>query len=62
MTGRFPVPGYPRWTGMVADISPTYTGPSGHITADVTVRITRRARWYVRARLLIGLGVPGAAA
>ncbi|MGA5424534.1 hypothetical protein [Streptomyces lavendulocolor] len=50
MTGRFRVPGYPRWTGVVRDISAPYTGEDGRLTADVTVRLTRRARWYARAR------------
>ncbi|MFC8583302.1 hypothetical protein ACFUGD_01815 [Streptomyces sp. NPDC057217] len=62
MTGRFPVPGYPRWTGVRADIGAPYTDADGRLTTDVTVRVTRRARWYVLARQLLGKGVPGAAA
>ncbi|MFC8491789.1 hypothetical protein ACFUJU_13500 [Streptomyces sp. NPDC057235] len=62
MSGRFPVPGYPRWTGVRADIGTMHIGADGTLTADVTVRVTHRARWYVLARQLLGKGVPGAAA
>ncbi|MEE1814221.1 hypothetical protein PUR59_04195 [Streptomyces sp. SP18ES09] len=61
MIGRFPVPGYPRWTGAVAGIGAPYTGPDGQMTVDVSFHLTRRARWYVAARLFLGKGVPGAA-
>ena len=61
MAGTYRVPGYPRWTGVVAHIGETRT-EGGQLTTAVQVRITRRARWYVRARLLLGKGVPRAAA
>lgn len=56
------VPGFPRWTGVTAAVSGPSRDDDGRATFDVTVRITRRARWYVRARALLGKGGPGAAA
>lgn len=58
-----PVPGFPRWTGFRVHVTgPAERSENGALIVNVYVRITRRARWYLRARLLLGLGVPGATA
>jgi hypothetical protein len=56
-----PVPGFPRWTGVKATVGPprqhTFTRHAdGRTTVGipVSVRLTRRARWWVRWRMLTG--------
>lgn len=56
-----PVPGFPRWTGVTATIGHP---PEHHVThhtdgrtfieVPVRVRLTRRARWWARWRMLTG--------
>lgn len=61
MNGSFPVPPFPRWTGVKATIGP----PSGHVVTrhgnglesvaiPMSVRLTRRARWWAGWRMLTG--------
>lgn len=57
-----PVPGFPRWTGVKA----VMTGPEhvrdGALTVVISVRLTRRAYLWAYCRLMLGKGVPSAAA
>ncbi|WP_159058990.1 hypothetical protein [Streptomyces scabiei] len=57
-----PVPPFPRWTGVRAYAAGPHRDPGGGLAMTVSARLTRRARLWVRWRLLTGKGVPGAAA
>ncbi|WP_327368735.1 hypothetical protein [Streptomyces sp. NBC_01217] len=55
MTGRVPLPGFPAWTGAHAILgTPTSHPDTNTLHVVVSVRITRRARWWARWRYLTG--------
>jgi hypothetical protein len=57
-----PVAGFPRWTGVRADVCGPTVHRDGALVINLNVRITRRARWWARWRMLTGRWPTDAAA
>lgn len=57
-----PVPPFPRWTGVRADVCGPTVRQNGALVVKLKVRLTRRARLWVRWRMLTGRWPSDAAA